>query len=80
MADGKFLSMRQSADVLGIPYTTFRTLFLQGYLPFNRYRVSPRRYKFSRAEVEAYAAQLEPDCKLPLPEGAVISAVRVVAR
>ena len=73
----KYVSMRQAAALLSIPYATFRKNFLAGFYPFTWYRVTPYRMKFKRADIEAYVAAMEPEQLCTLHQGESLAAARV---
>lgn len=72
----KFISMREAARLCGVPVSTFRTSFLQGFYPFQLYHVSTFRNKFLREDVEAFVDAQE-ERIVELPEGAQITAMGV---
>lgn len=72
----KYLSMRQTAALLGISYTAFRQSFMRGHFPFKLVKVTAFRYKLRRDEVEQYILSLEPEKLVTLKEGESVAAVR----
>lgn len=72
----KFLSMSAAARLLGVPYASFRKNFLSNFYPFSWYRVSPYRMAFKRADIELYAASIEPEPLVRLPEGETLTGAR----
>lgn len=71
-----FISMSAAARLLGIPVPTFRKNFMTGFYPFLWFRISPYRMGFRRADIENYAASIEPVPLVSLKDGEKVEAVR----